>query len=78
MGITHLKVVYSEEPPRKPFEIEPTTALTSPLEKTVKSPTTNQKRTTPASNAFVPATAGLILGGEVVKDLIRMKSENSD
>ena len=78
MGITHLKVVYSEEPPRKPFEIESTTALTSPLEETVKAPTTNQKRTTPASNAFVPATAGLILEGAVVKDLIRMKSATSD
>ena len=28
-------------------------------------------RSTPASNAFVPATAGLIIGGEVVKDLIK-------
>lgn len=28
-------------------------------------------RSTPASNAFVPAAAGLILGGEVVKDLIK-------
>ena len=78
MGITHLKVVYSEEPPRKPFEVESTATSTSPLEETVKAPTTNQKRTTPASNAFVPATAGLILGGEVVKDLIRMKSATSD
>ena len=31
----------------------------------------HKKRTTPASNAWVPAAAGLIIGGEVVKDLCR-------
>lgn len=30
------------------------------------------RRDIPASNAFVPATAGLICGGEVIKDLIRI------
>ena len=28
------------------------------------------RHTIPASNAWVPATAGLIAGGEVVKDLV--------
>ena len=28
------------------------------------------RRDIPASNAFVPAAAGIIVGGEVVKDLI--------
>ena len=30
-----------------------------------------ERRDIPASNAFVPAAAGLIVGGEVVKDLIK-------
>lgn len=29
-----------------------------------------ERRDIPASNAFVPAAAGLIVGGEVVKDLV--------
>ena len=28
------------------------------------------KNSVPASNAFVPAAAGIVVGGEVVKDLI--------
>ena len=28
------------------------------------------RRTVPGSNAFVPSVAGLIIGGEVVKDLV--------
>ena len=30
-----------------------------------------ERRDIPASNAFVPAAAGLIVGGEVVKDLVQ-------
>ncbi|MFQ9997078.1 MAG: tRNA threonylcarbamoyladenosine dehydratase, partial [Hoylesella buccalis] len=63
LGIAHLKVVYSDEEPRKPFPIAPTNEDSSaPI-------VTNKKRSVPASNAFVPAAAGLIVGGEVVKDL---------
>ena len=32
---------------------------------------TGSRRATPGSNAFVPATAGLLIGSEVVKDLMR-------
>jgi len=59
MGIAHLKVVYSEEQPLVP--LSPTRPATDDM------PT---KRRTPASNAFVPAAAGLVVGGEVVKALI--------
>jgi len=55
-GIETLKVVYSKEAARKP--VEPL-----PLTNTVR-------RQIPASTAFVPGTAGLILAGEVVKALI--------
>lgn len=57
-GIRHLKVVYSQEPPRTPEG-----ALYQ------ESLETQERRQLPGSNAFVPAVAGLILAGEVVKDL---------
>ena len=55
-GVKKLKVVYSEEE-----------ALT-PLGEAEDAP--EGKRATPGSLAFVPAVAGLILAGEVVRDLI--------
>ena len=30
----------------------------------------HHRRSVPGSNAFVPSVAGLIIGGEVVKDLV--------
>lgn len=70
LGIAHLKVVYSDEEPRKPFPIAPANEDSSAPEPTsTASIVTNKKRSVPASNAFVPAAAGLIVGGEVVKDL---------
>ncbi|MCD8237769.1 MAG: tRNA threonylcarbamoyladenosine dehydratase [Clostridiales bacterium] len=59
-GVESLKVVYSKEPPLKPLEVESPEPEDSP----------NKKRQTPGSIAFVPSVAGLILGGEVIKDLI--------
>ena len=56
-GIEHLKVVYSTEMPVKPAE-----AVQDPREG-------SSRRQIPGSIAFVPAAAGLILAGEVVKDL---------
>ena len=55
-GIKKLKVVYSKETPIKPF---------GSAEEQNKT-----KRQIPGSNAFVPSTAGLIIAGEVIKDLI--------
>ena len=31
-----------------------------------------ERRSIPASNAFVPSVAGLIIAGEVIKDLIKI------
>ncbi|MGN1187087.1 MAG: ThiF family adenylyltransferase [Lachnospiraceae bacterium] len=53
-GVKKLKVVYSEEIPMTPAPSEECT----------------EKRTTPGSVAFVPSVAGLIIAGEVVKDLV--------
>lgn len=54
-GVEHLKVVYSQEPP-----ITPKGGSETPL---------SGRRAVPGSVAFVPSVAGLILAGEVVKDL---------
>ena len=55
-GINALKVVYSREEPLKPLE---------------NSGEASQRREIPASCAFVPSVAGLIIAGEVIKDLIK-------
>ena len=55
-GIKKLKVVYSKEEPIKPLPSDEQT----------------EKRAVPGSTAFVPAAAGLIAAGEVVKDLIKI------
>lgn len=60
-GIKHLKVVYSKETPLEPIEDE----------KFVRDET-SKRRAIPGSIAFVPSVVGLILAGEVVKDLCRL------
>lgn len=52
-GVKRLKVVYSKEPPITPLPSEEECG----------------KRTVPGSMAFVPSAAGLIIAGEVVRDL---------
>lgn len=71
LGIPKLKVVYSEEEPIRPID---DTTISCGLQcicpdKDMRKCT--ERRDIPASNAFVPAAAGLIIGGEVVKDLIK-------
>ena len=58
-GVEHLKVVYSRE-----------TALT-PLPDPDAVQDAGARRSVPASNAFVPAVAGLIAAGEVIKDIVK-------
>ena len=55
-GIKKLKVVYSKE---------------TPIEPKVKEYDETTKKITPASIAFVPSVVGLIIAGEVIKDLIK-------
>lgn len=58
-NIRHLKVVYSKEEPLEPVEDED-----------FVSDEKRSRRATPGSIAFVPSVAGLILAGEVVKDIV--------
>ena len=67
-GIRHLKFVYSEEPPLRPLAPSPETS--DRPDATPDGQPAQPRRQVPASNAFVPGAAGLIIGGEVVKDLI--------
>lgn len=60
-GVNHLKVVYSKEEAVKPYE---TGELKN--EKDFE-----RRRALPGSVAFVPSVAGLIIAGEVIKDLIK-------
>lgn len=59
-GIDSLKVVYSEEEPLSPT-----------LSEGEKEEMPEGRRALPGSVAFVPAVAGLIIAGEVIKDLIK-------
>ncbi|MGN1166572.1 MAG: ThiF family adenylyltransferase [Lachnospiraceae bacterium] len=59
-GVKKLKVVYSQEKPLTPI---------APDEKNAEEPAPG-RRQIPGSIAFVPSVAGLIIAGEVVKDLI--------
>lgn len=59
-GITHMKVVYSSEP-------------VVPRPADAPTPTDDSRRTPPASISFVPSVAGLMMAGEIVKDLTQQK-----
>ena len=58
--IKKLKVVYSKEKPLTPIESEEQSGETS-------------RRQVPGSTAFVPSTVGLIIAGEVIKDITGIK-----
>jgi tRNA A37 threonylcarbamoyladenosine dehydratase len=55
-GIKHLKVVFSDEPAKTPVTAGST-------------PEADGRKRTPGSVSFVPSVAGLILAGEVVREL---------
>lgn len=56
-GVQNCKVLYSKEPPQK------TSAQSTETE--------SCNRSTPASISFVPSVAGLLIAGEVIRDLIK-------
>lgn len=78
-GITHLKVVYSKEAPLTPLS-EHSTCLEN-MEETAAQKNTRQempetggksvhpRRQTPGSTSFVPPVVGLMIAGEVIRDL---------
>ena len=68
-GITHLKVVYSIELPIHPPEEEKAGGPDEYTPETRQG--SNTRKDVPGSTAFVPSVAGLIIAGEVVKDLLK-------
>lgn len=70
-GVKSLKVVYSQEESRRPLENED--MAISCRSHCVCPPGTTRKctvrRDIPGSNSFVPSVAGLIIAGEVIRDL---------
>ena len=69
--IRNVKVVFSKEPPIKTFYTE-NIGNTNMLEKSNSGQKIhNFVKKVPGSNSFVPAVAGLIIAGEVIKDLIK-------
>ncbi len=70
LNIPKLKVVCSNEAPLPPIEDSSLSCDAQHARTDKEAKVYTNRKVIPASNAFVPAVAGLILGGEVVKDLI--------
>lgn len=77
-GVKHLKVVYSEEQPIRPVE----DMAISCRYHCICPPGTKRhctdRRDIPGSTAFVPSVAGLIIAGEVIKDLAAIGREAAE
>ncbi|MBQ7900336.1 MAG: tRNA threonylcarbamoyladenosine dehydratase [Clostridia bacterium] len=70
-GIKKLKVVYSKEKPITPIDDMAISCRTNCICPPGTARKCTQRRQVPGSNAFVPSVVGLIIAGEVIKDLTR-------
>ena len=68
-GIKKLKVVYSKEPSLTPIDDMTISCRTHCICPPGTARKCTQRRQVPGSNAFVPSVVGLIIAGEVIKDL---------
>ena len=68
-GIKKLKVVYSREQAMTPIDDMASSCRQDCICPPGTARKCTQRRQVPGSTAFVPAAAGLIVAGEVVKDL---------
>lgn len=71
-GVKKLKVVYSEEMPTRPIEDMAISCRSNCICPPGAEHKCTERRDIPGSVAFVPSVAGLIIAGEVVKDLCRI------
>ena len=71
-GVKKLKVVYSEEIPTRPIEDMAISCRNNCICPPGAEHKCTERRDIPGSVAFVPSVAGLIIAGEVTKDLIRV------
>lgn len=70
-GVKKLKVVYSEEKPTRPIEDMSISCRTHCICPPGAQHKCTERRDIPGSVAFVPSVAGLIIAGEVIKDLTK-------
>lgn len=68
-NVKKLKVVYSEEKPIRPIEDMSISCRTNCICPPGAAHKCTERRDIPGSTAFVPSVAGLIIAGEIVKDL---------
>jgi len=71
-GVEHLKVVWSTEKPRRPLEDLSVSCRANCICPPGTERHCTDRRDIPGSMAFVPPVVGMILAGEVIKDLIRL------
>lgn len=77
-NIKHLKVVYSKEKPTRPIEDMAISCRAHCICPPGTKHKCTERRDIPGSNAFVPSVAGLIIAGEVLKDLTRNLREQPE
>lgn len=68
-GIGHLKVVYSKEKPLTPLDDTANSCRNHCICPPGSARTCTVRRQIPGSTSFVPSVVGLIIAGEVIKDL---------
>ncbi|MBQ7523171.1 MAG: tRNA threonylcarbamoyladenosine dehydratase [Oscillospiraceae bacterium] len=74
-NVKSLKVVYSDEPPVRPREDPSISCRSHCICPPGAQHKCTERRDIPGSTAFVPAVAGLLIAGEIVKDLAKSTEE---
>ena len=78
-GINHLKVVYSEEEPiRVPDNRGIGDRVNNNSTDTLSAKDSYDKRRAPGSISFVPSVMGLILAGEIIKDISGIREQKNE
>ena len=72
--VKHPKVVYSDEPPIRPLEDMSISCRSHCICPPGAQHKCTERRDIPGSTAFVPAVAGLMIAGEIIKDLSGVNS----
>ena len=76
--VKNLKVVYSDEQPIRPLEDMSISCRIGCICPPGAQHKCTERRDIPGSTAFVPAVAGLMIAGEIVKDLSKTVQDNGD
>lgn len=74
-GVKKLKVVFSDEKPTRPVEDMAISCRTNCICPPGAAHKCTERRDIPGSTAFVPAVAGLIMAGEIIKDLTGVREQ---